>query len=405
MKIRFLLLFLFISSFCFSQITIKGTVYDKNGVLEGAAVYFNNTMIGTTTNEKGEFTLPVKEGQHQLIVSYLGYKTTSYTLKTATYSKPLAFTLVEEENMLDEIIIKKTIYDNVWKYNLQRFEEEFIGKTELSKECKILNPKVLHFEFDAKENIFTAIPRKPLKIMHKGLGYLITYDLIDFKINNNYVSYLGYSRYENLKGSKSKQKRWKKNRLTAYNGSNVHFLKSAINNKIYEEGFMVHQFKRVPNPERPSEKEIKKAREYIRLNRTKISFSQKIDTIKTPIDSALSTIRKSRLPKFKDYLYKSKIPQSEIISIKDGMPYLDFKDNLIIVYTKEKEEKGYILRNTFSKPRKAEFQTSNLIPINRPSEIDKKGILLNPLDVYYEGYWSYYEKVGTFLPLDYVPEK
>ena len=132
MKIRFLILFLSISSFCFSQIIIRGTVYDKNGVLEGAAVYSNNTMIGTTTNKKGEFSITVKEGQHQLIVSYLGYKTLSYALNTTTHSTSLTFTLIEETNLLDEIIIKKIVYDNAWKSNLKRFKKEFIGSTALS---------------------------------------------------------------------------------------------------------------------------------------------------------------------------------------------------------------------------------------------------------------------------------
>lgn len=38
-----------------------------------------------------------------------------------------------------------------------------------------------------------------------------------------------------------------------------------------------------------------------------------------------------------------------------------------------------------------------------PSMIDKKGILLSPLDVLYEGYWSY-EKFANSLPLDYIPD-
>jgi hypothetical protein len=386
-----------------AQITISGTVYVQSGTLENAVVYFNNTMIGTTTDTNGEFSIQAKEGQHELIVSYLGYKTINYSLNTANYTKSLVFVLNENNEMLDEIIIRKTIYNDDWKYNLQRFKNEFIGKTKLSKDCILQNPEVIHFEYNAKENILTAYPRAPLKIKHKGLGYLITYEVLSFEINKNYVSYLGYSRYENLRGGKRKQKRWKKNRLTTYNGSSVHFYKSALKNTIYEEGFIVHQFKRVQNPDRPSEKEIKAARQLIRLARTSINFSSKIDAPKNAVDSALVTIRKSRLPRFKDYLYKSKIQQSEIISIKDKIPYLDFKDNVIVVYTKEKEEQGYILRKAFSKPRKAVAQSSSIIPLERPNIIDKTGILLNPLHVLYEGYWSY-EKLANSLPLDYIPQ-
>ncbi len=384
----------------FAQITITGTVYDKNGPLEGTAVYFNNTMVGTTTNENGEFSIKAKEGQYELIVSYLGYKTINYPLKTSTYKNPLKFTLLEDENMLSEIVIRKTVYDDEWKHSLIRFKQEFIGQTELAEDCKILNPKVLHFEYDAKNNILTAIAREPLEIKHKKLGYKITFDLESFIINKNYVTYLGYSRYENLKGSKRKQRKWKENRLKAYNGSFTHFYQSLIKNTTYKDGFIVHQFKRVLNPERPTEKQIKNARELVKLNRSRINFSKKIEEPKTSLDTALVVLRKARLPKSKDYLYKSKVPVNEIITKENGAYFLSFENNISVVYTKELEEKAYILRKAFSKPRKALPQTSSVIPLERPIEIDRNGLMVNPLNVYYEGYWSY-EKFANSLPLDY----
>jgi len=36
--------------------------------------------------------------------------------------------------------------------------------------------------------------------------------------------------------------------------------------------------------------------------------------------------------------------------------------------------------------------------------VDKNGLLIDPLDVLYENYWSYYEKIATYLPLDYEPK-
>jgi len=74
-------------------------------------VYLNNSMLGTTTNASGTFSFPVKEGQYNLIISYLGYKKIIYPLNTSTYSKPLVFTLVEEENVLDKIFFNKVVYD------------------------------------------------------------------------------------------------------------------------------------------------------------------------------------------------------------------------------------------------------------------------------------------------------
>jgi len=402
MKSHFLFLILFSSGFIFSQKIIKGTIYYQKGPLEDVTVYINSTMIGTSTNKKGEFTLKLKEGNYELIISYLGFKTINYHLNTATYSKPLTFALVENENILEEIIIKKTKYDDNWKYNLNLFKNAFIGATELSVDCKILNPKVLHFENDIKQKKLTAIVREPLQIINNALGYKITYDLQEFVLHKNKVTYLGFSRYENIKGNKRKKQRWEKNRLKAYYGSPTHFYKTLINNSTYEEGFIVHQFKRLPNPERPSEREIKKARELIRLEGTALHFPNKSGAPKTAIDSALLVLKKVRLPKFKDYLYRSNVPLKDITNKKSGYFYLDFKDKLSIVYTKEKEEKGFITRNTFSKTRKPLLQTSSLIPLKMPSMIDKRGFLLSPLDIFYEGYWSY-EKFAHSLPLDYLP--
>ncbi len=405
MRNRFLLLFLFICGSLIAQKKIiKGIVYNENGTFQDVAVYFNNTMIGTTTNKKGEFSIPVNEGNHQLIVSFLGFKTITYNLDTKTYSKPLIFAMIEDENMLDEIIIGKTKYDNDWRYNLSRFKKEFIGKTELSEDCKILNPKVLYFDYDPKKRKLTAIAKAPLKIKNKGLGYKITYDLKQFFIEGNQIVYLGFSRYENLKGSKRKLRKWKKNRLKAYNGSATHFYKTLLNKSTYEEGFVVNQFKRVPNLERPTKEKIKKARKLINLSKSMIDFSKKITAPKTALDSAILTLRKAKLPKFKDLLYRTKVPIDSLISIKNNLPYLNFKDNLSVIYTKEKEEIGFILRNVFSKKREALWQTSSLIPLSIPTMLNKRGVLLNPLDVFYEGYWSY-EKFANALPLDYNPPK
>lgn len=404
MKNRFFLVLFFTSFLSFTQITVTGTVSEKNNPLEGAAVYFNNTMVGTTTDSNGKFSIQIKKGKYELIVSYLGYKKIIYNLNTSTYKKPLGFSLEEENNMLNEIVIKKTVYDDDWKYNLTRFKREFIGTTAIAKECKILNPEVLHFDFSAKNNVLVAYARKPLEIMHKRLGYKITYDLEQFIINKNSVTYLGYSRYKNLKGSKRKQRKWNAKRLETYNGSFFHFYQSLLKNTTYKDGFLIHQFKRVKNPERPSEKKIKNARELVRLNRSKINFFTEIDNPKTPLDSALVVLKKAKMPKFKDYLYKSKVPANEIIITKKGVSYLSFDNNISVVYTNELEEEGYILRNQFSKLREALPQTSSIIPLKSATEIDENGTLVSPLDVFYEGYWSY-EKFANSLPLDYVPIK
>lgn len=385
-----------------AQIDLKGQVLFNNEPVISATVFLNNTTIGNTTDQNGFFTLNIKEGAFELIISYLGYKTIKYDSNTSTDNSALKFSLEEQEFAFSEVVVSAKRNDDDWKYHLSVFEREFIGITEFSQQCKILNPKVLFFDFNIEENTVTAYSREPIHIRNEALGYDVFFTLENFVTGNNKTFFLGYTQFKNLKGRKRKQRKWTKNRLIAYNGSSVHFFKSVLNNTAKEEGYIIHQFLRKENEDRPSEEEIVKARSLISLYNQSIDFTKNIDQPKTALDSAKIVMSKVHLPKFADYLYKSDLPASDLISIKSDQTYLDFKDNLIIVYTKEKEELGYIIRDVFSKRRKALAQTSSIIPIIRPSIIDQTGVLLNPLNIFYEGYWSY-EKFAHSLPLDYEP--
>ena len=95
-----------ISCVTFAQETFKGMIMDKSypagsqGVF-GANVYWLNTNIGTTTNEKGWFSIPYKKEYKKMVVSYVGYKTDTITI---TSLEPIHHFLTPE-NELDEIKI------------------------------------------------------------------------------------------------------------------------------------------------------------------------------------------------------------------------------------------------------------------------------------------------------------
>lgn len=398
-----ILLFVLLSTAAYAQNRISGIVSDNQNIpLEGASVYINNTTIGVSTKADGQFELNVKDGIHELIISYLGYKTIRFDLNTTIHQKPLLFQLEVEENILDEVVLKKTVYDDEWKYNLMSFKGAFLGRTKLASECKILNPKVLHFEFDNKSGILAAEAREPLQIKHSALGYLITYDLVEFSLGRKRLFFSGYARYSNLR--KSVRKKWKRNRLRAYNGSQVHFLNSLINNKLKENGFIVNQFKRVLNPERPSEEKIKLARELLSLESKRINFSQTITNPKTSLDSAIVVIQQSRKPKYQDFLYKRNVARKNMFSKTNNNLFLDFKNYLSVIYTKEPEEENY-LKGMFGKHKKATgVQTSNIVLINGKSIIDSSGILINPKAIFVEGYWGF-ESFADMLPTNYQPTK
>lgn len=334
----------------------------------------------------------------------MGFKTIAYKLDTDIYNQPLSFSLTEENIVLDEVIVKAKQNNENWKYDYALFKREFIGTSKFSRFCKIQNPKALRLIFNTHENKLTAYADKPLHIINEALGYEIFYKLEHFTIAHNITTYLGYAHFKEMKGGKRKQKQWQKNRLEAYNGSFLHFFKSVLRNTTRQEGFIINQFKRQKNPNRPTKQEIAKARDIIAKADTIIAFSKKIKTPQNALDSAIILLNKLRLPKYVDYLYKSDISSTDIVTSKDSQTFLSFENNLSIVYTKEKEEESYILRKAFSKPREALPQTSNIIPLQLPMLITKNGTLQAPLSVHYEGYWSY-EKFANAVPLDYKPTK
>lgn len=402
MKKRLTIFVLLFSILSFSQQIVKGKILSENKVpLEGASVFFNNTTVGTISDSNGEFQLKIPEGNYSLVVSFLGYQTYQQALNTRNSIPFLTISLKEDTTLLDEVTITKIVYDDEWKYNLTRFKKAFLGRSKLAESCKIINEKDIRFDFNSKTSTLTAIARKPLLIKHNGLGYKITYDLEDFTLDQNKLYYSGYARYENLR--KSVRKKWQKNRLETFNGSKMHFLRSLLSKNLKEDGFLIHQFKRVPNSERPSEEEIQYARQLIQLHGKPVSFAKKIDIPITPLDSALVTLRKVKLPKYRDYLYKSNLESYDaMISRIENTPFLDFKDYLMIVYTKEPEEENYLM-GTFGKKRKATgVQTSNLVLLHGKSQIDPTGILIDPTATFNEGYWVF-ESFANLLPLDYKP--
>lgn len=406
MKNNYLILFfaLLLASSLFSQTTITGTVLDeKNNPLFGVSVYVNNTTKGTTTNEKGGFLLQINQDNFQIIFSYLGYKTVMYKFSSKENYKKIIVKLKPETNVLGEVFVGKTKYDADWKYNLQRFKQLFLGRTLMAEKCKILNPKTLSFYNDFEKKIFKVYAKEPLQIKHKGLGYHITYDFIDFTLQDKHLSYLGYAKYKELKGTKRRQKIWKTNRLKTYKGSRMHFVRSLRNKTLEREGFVVNQFKRVLNPNRPTETQIKRAKELLKLNGGIVIGSEVINP-KTPIDSAKVIMNKIRLPKYRDYLYKRNVPYNEMMMEENNIKYLQFKDYLSIIYTKEPEEENYLLGNVFSKRKKTlGVQTSALVLVTQKAVLDASGDIIEPLDIFVEGYWAF-KQFADLLPLNYKPK-
>ncbi|MHA6278889.1 TonB-dependent receptor [Salinimicrobium sp. CAU 1759] len=86
--------------------TISGEVLANGEPVPFVNIYLEGTKTGTTTNEKGQFTLEVPLGHHELILQAVGYKTQKHHLDILnSESQLIDFSLQEDVTGLDQVVI------------------------------------------------------------------------------------------------------------------------------------------------------------------------------------------------------------------------------------------------------------------------------------------------------------
>ncbi len=128
-----LLVSLLLSTF-FIQAQIIGKVTDTKGKpLPYVNIYLQNSYVGTTTNDDGNFSLNTSEkAEYKIIFQFLGYKTLTKTVSPTSFPFILNISLEEESTSLDEVvvntsedpayrIIRKTIAQR--KENIEKLSE------------------------------------------------------------------------------------------------------------------------------------------------------------------------------------------------------------------------------------------------------------------------------------------
>ncbi len=82
-----------------------GKVVDENNQpLIGATVLVKEQSQGTSTNYDGEFTMELENGNHTLIISYVGFRSLTKSIAVKS-NKEILFTLVSNENILEEVLV------------------------------------------------------------------------------------------------------------------------------------------------------------------------------------------------------------------------------------------------------------------------------------------------------------
>lgn len=340
---------------------ISGKVMDATSKLplQGASVFAQNTTIGTATDQQGNFTLRLLNGGYDLIITFTGYQTVTRRITTAdALDKNIVIEVKQQEKALEDVVIRSSneVKDGLEKYG-DFFVENFIGKTANSKQCSIKNKEVLKFYYYKKKNRLKVLATAPLEIENVALGYKIKYTLDSFthEYSSQLSTYSGYPLFEDIQPVDEAQKTgWYTNRLKAYNGSMLHFMRSVHNKSLKEEGF-------------------------------EIQFVTKNNEMETAIP----------VSDFYGALNYSKDDSTQLVEITPNQP------NLAVLYTKAAPDSLY-LSQTDDVPRKFQLSVITIAP-EQSIGIEQNGYFFDQNDIIINGYWTW-EKVADVLPYDFRPQ-
>jgi len=102
---RYLILVFFCSLSVSAQ--LKGKITDlDNQPIPFVNIYIENSYIGTTSNEQGQYELAVPiPGKYSIVFQFLGFKTQTKTVEIKEFPHNLDITLLEENISLNEVVI------------------------------------------------------------------------------------------------------------------------------------------------------------------------------------------------------------------------------------------------------------------------------------------------------------
>ncbi|MGY3088759.1 hypothetical protein ACVWYF_001799 [Hymenobacter sp. UYAg731] len=398
---RFLLFLTLLTNsiFASAQGKLTGVVLDSvtHEPLAFSSVFLANTTLGATTTEQGKFEFPkVPAGTYDVVGSYVGYRLAKQSVTMTAATQQLTLQLAPTGNQLGEVVVKP---EPNKPEEYQKFANLFVGGSTFSAQCRISNPDDVRVFYDDSTKTLTAQAKEFVQIDNEALGYRLKYYGLYFAANDDdgSISYYGQPVFEELKPRDERQrKQWAANRLTAYTGSFMHFLRSVYNNRVQAEGFLTQKITVGENPrfERADEK-----------RRTLLARQP---------DNRFTAAEQDSLDKWEDMapviatLNQAPLPIDSIrrVGPNGRRTFLRFTGELQVAHFGEAPDPLY--KRPMSPlgypkiPYPTKRQVSRLKLQGREAAIQANGSLLNPLDVYNGEYWGF-EKIGEFLPFDYMP--
>jgi len=201
-------------------------------------VFLANTTIGTTAESDGYFFIQnVPPGDYDLVAHHIGYGPEVRKIRiTGTDSLHYNFELKPKVLLGEEVTVFAPKSKGwLWRQNLKRFTDEFVGETRFARHCKILNPEILNFQIDPDTRAFITSSDQMLEIENRALGYQIHVILQEYRslqktsLVESRIEYVVLPRFEPLEPRSEKELReWRKNRQFSYEGSLKHFLSSLV---------------------------------------------------------------------------------------------------------------------------------------------------------------------------------
>jgi hypothetical protein len=370
--------------------SVAGNIKNEKGEnLESATAFIDGTNNITQTNLYGNYTIKnLPSGTYTIVISMVGHSTERKMVLLRDKQATANFVLKQKPIALNEVLIGT---DSHRPEILKLFTDKFLGVTENARSCKIINPQII--EFTTNKSVLLATTPDFLIIENPNLGYRIKYLLKVFRYDKtqHIASYTGDCIFEELTGSDKQQKRWQKNRLAAYKGSFMHYLRTLYAGNSTQEGFKSYVFL-TPWPVPQST-----------INNKVAELTKKGIDSKAIIDS----VNKLTRPNIKE---EPEDMRKYVTRMDSSFVKIAFKPTLNVVYNKT--------RVLFKKAAKGgNKQLSSNILNSLPTDIPKAGVVTLYLDYtivdrygnYFdyrsflrEGSWNY-EQIGDRLPFTYQP--
>ncbi len=349
------------------QATLKGTVIsaDDFETIPGVHVFIASSMIGTVTNDKGEYSLEhIPPGAVRLTISMVGYETLIIPVFVKSgEERTLEIDLKPHAYELDGIMVEAR-RDKKWQRQLKRFTRHFIGETPNAEHTEIINPEVLIFAVE--DGKFTASADEPLFIENRALGYRIRFHMKDFLEYKGAIHYRGVSYYEELVPEGSAQAaEWKSKREESYHGSRRHLLRALVHNRLEEEQFHLYEHR---NPKIPQADKLVVEDLYAYQQQTQ------------------------RVREANDLVHAG----SDSLTRR-----LDFESIVEVVYRGELESSAFLRWQSYKYDSgEIGFQQSWMVMREQKTLVDLNGSLLDPYSLMFYGYLSF-EAFADELPYEY----